>query len=38
VAILTLVVVVEKDAPREWHLDWLIAAALLVMSGGLLLR
>ena len=38
VAILTLVVVVEKYAPREWHLDWLIAAALLVMSGGLLLR
>jgi len=38
VVILTLVVVVEKYAPRAWHMDWLIATALLVMSGALLLR
>jgi len=36
VAFLTLVVVAEKYAPREWHLDWLIAAALLVTSCALL--
>jgi len=36
VVILTLVVVVEKCAPREWHADWLIAAALLIISGALL--
>lgn len=38
VAILTLVVVVEKYAPRQWHMDWLIAAALLVASCALLVR
>jgi len=36
VAVLTLVVVVEKYAPREWHMDWLIAAALLIMSCAVL--
>jgi predicted metal-binding membrane protein len=38
VAILTLVVLVEKYAPREWHMDWLVAAALLVTSCALLVR
>jgi len=38
VAILTLVVVAEKYAPRGWHMDWLIAGALLVTSCALLVR